>query len=134
MGLWTSSPRRGAVSEKKTVDACTENLGVTVAPSEIERAHRLGRFLPGKKRPIIVTCVNYKSKENILRHAGGFKQTNLSVAEDYSASTRLARNKLVEYGRSLNTAFKLRFDKLIVGNQCFTYNVSTNSIVEIQKN
>lgn len=122
------------ISKETILDACAEYIHITMASSEIERAHRLGRFLPAKKRPIIVKFANYKAKERILSHSAGFKNSNYSVSQDYSGPVRLARKKLVEHGRSLNTTFKLRFDKLLVGNKCFIYNPGTESVVEVQKN
>lgn len=56
------------ISEKKILDACAEHLHIPVAPSEIERAHRLGQFLRAKRLPIIVKFANCKQKEGILSH------------------------------------------------------------------
>lgn len=117
-----------AISAKKIVDACADNLAITLASPEVERAHRLGRFLLAKRGPSLRNSPILRPR----RATGGFKDSNFFVAQDYSARIRLARNKLVECGRSLNITFKLRFDKLLVGDRCFVFDVTTNSVVEIQ--
>lgn len=76
---------------------------------------------------------NYKTEKNIFGRFGAFKEINFTLVQDYSAHVHLAHNKLVEYGRSQNTAFKLKFDNLLVGDKLFTCYVSTKSVVEIRK-
>lgn len=110
-----------AISKKIILDAYTEHLHIT--PSEIGRSHHLGRFSTAKKQPIIIKFTKYKLKECILSQSNGFKDSSFSVNQDSSGPVRFAFKKLVEHDCSLNTTFKLRFDKLLVGNKCFIYRV-----------
>lgn len=69
-------------------------------------------------------------KNNVLHAQSKLKTTNLSITEDFSAATRHARKKLVEYGKTLNTTFRLRYNKLYVDNKCFMYDSATDSVFE----
>lgn len=55
-----------ADSEKKVLDLCSQHLKLSVAPSQIERAHRLGKYQAQKCRPVIVKFAFYKEKQHIM--------------------------------------------------------------------
>lgn len=65
-----------------------------------------------------------------------FKVNNINVSEDFSASTRLARRKLIEFGNSQEGSpkFKLRYNKLLLNHKCYTYNPVSNSVNESNSN
>lgn len=113
----------------------TRNLGVNLG--EVERAHRIGRKRDGFHRPIIVKLLNFKSKEEILRNASKLKNVTspkVSISEDYSAKTRLARQKLWEYAsvyRDEGTSYKIKFDKLYVNNQIYVYSHSSQTVFQL---
>lgn len=71
--------------------------GVIDLPSanDIERAHRLGAFRPGRHRPIIVKFANFKTKDKILCARKKLKEKNISVNEDFSPATRLRPSRKV---------------------------------------
>lgn len=61
-GIPDSSPSETfAQSEKLFVDNIREHIGISLDPKEIDRAHRLGRYPPGRNRPIIVKFAFYKT-------------------------------------------------------------------------
>lgn len=53
-------------SEDKVLAFCKEKLSFEIFLNSIERAHRIGTPSPGKKRPIIVNFMNFKTKEEIF--------------------------------------------------------------------
>lgn len=65
-GFADGEAKSWAISERRILDVRAECLYITVAPSEIERAHCLGQFLPAKKRTIIIQFFSYTLKERIL--------------------------------------------------------------------
>lgn len=119
-------------SESKILSFCSEKLGVTLDSKNIERAHRLGRFHGNKNRPIIVKFSHFKDKSSVISCNGKLKNTSFVIREDYSARVRLARRKLFHYAQEKNLAFKIRFDKLIVGNKQYTYDSATDAVIELQ--
>ena len=57
----------------------------------IERAHRTGSKINGKKRAIIVKCLNYKDKDAVLNQCRQKKlwKNNIYVNEDCSVQKEL---------------------------------------------
>ncbi|KAH9376086.1 hypothetical protein HPB48_012289 [Haemaphysalis longicornis] len=53
-GVTDSFNETWAQSKSYVINVCSTNLHIEVAPIDIERAHRLGKFVAGKNRPIIV--------------------------------------------------------------------------------
>lgn len=99
--------------------------------TNLERSHRLGHFQESKNRPIIVKFARFKDKESTLACGFKLKGTALAIREDFSTSIRLARSRLFAYGKSLNVPFKIRFDKLILGNKRYCYSEESQSVVEL---
>lgn len=120
-----------ADSENLVLETCAQRLGVRLEGNCIERAHRIGHFNSRKIRPIIVKFTNTKHKETLLGVAHKLKDTGYSLSEDYSPAVREARRKLLEFARAQNSKFKLRFNKLIVGNVCYMYDTVTGSVVPV---
>ncbi|KAH9359781.1 hypothetical protein HPB48_020974 [Haemaphysalis longicornis] len=50
-------------SEKKLIEFCEENLQITLTSQQFERVHRLGRFSPDKRRPILAKFTLFKDKQ-----------------------------------------------------------------------
>ncbi|XP_040355927.2 uncharacterized protein LOC121046141 [Ixodes scapularis] len=117
-------------SEQKIIEFCSSKLGIQLDPANLERSHRLGKFEPQKARPIIVKFARFKDKESILACGFKLKGTHYAVREDFSASVRVARAKLFEYGRSMNVPFKVRFNKLHADNKRFIFNSESQTVVE----
>ncbi|XP_037509563.1 uncharacterized protein LOC119386310 [Rhipicephalus sanguineus] len=118
-------------TEQKALDVLSTALGRKVSESEIERAHRLGRFTPSKCRPVIIKFSCYKTRGIVLAARSNFKEKKMSVVEDFSVATRLARRKLAEFAKSLpgSPNFQLRYNKLIVNNMRYKYD--GNSVIEL---
>lgn len=119
-------------SEVQIITFCRDKLDVSLDTNNIERAHRLGRFQENKNRPIIVKFMRFKDKSQILSCGGKLKGTSFSIREDYSARVRLARKKLYLYAQERRLPFKIRFDKLIIGNKRFVYDAQTDSVIEFK--
>lgn len=118
-------------SESRILSFCSKELDITINSQDIERAHRLGHFQPGKNRPIIVKFMRFKDKGQILSASSKLKNSSFSIREDYSARVRLARKKLFSFGQHSSTSFKIRFDKLIMSNKQLVYDAGTDSVVEL---
>ncbi|XP_069119362.1 uncharacterized protein [Argopecten irradians] len=77
-------------SEKETVQECKEKvvslvnskLKVALRGDEIDITHRLGKFVHGKKRNVIVKFTHRTKKHEILRARKILKGTGISVFED----------------------------------------------------
>lgn len=128
-GLPDASDETWSASEKKIVQLCKETLGVEVEPSQIERAHRLGKFHAEKCRPIIVKFVLFKDKQRILENGLKFKDTDYAVREDFSLKTRIARKHLLDYAKSQPATYKLNVDKLRIGDITYVYDAVSGEVV-----
>ncbi|XP_049516834.1 uncharacterized protein LOC125942658 [Dermacentor silvarum] len=62
--------------------------------NELERAHRLGRHNPNKKRPIMVKFFSFQEKQAVLSSARKLKGSDISISEDFSESVRKKRKRL----------------------------------------
>ncbi|KAH8024891.1 hypothetical protein HPB51_002061 [Rhipicephalus microplus] len=80
-------------------DFCASKLGITV--DSVARAHRLGRFVRDKKRPIIAKFFNDREIEAILNKGPKLKNTPFSISRDYSVPVRDKRRKLAQFKRSV---------------------------------
>lgn len=119
-------------SERQVLSLCSDHLGVHVTSSDIERAHKVGRFSTLKNRPIVAQFRSFKEKQNILAKAHKLRGTTLSISEDYSSKVRLERRKLVAFAKERKETFRLRFNKLIMGAQTFMYNSSSDDVEPLQ--
>ncbi|XP_077550763.1 uncharacterized protein LOC144164040 [Haemaphysalis longicornis] len=119
-------------SELNIINVCSTQLDITLEPSAIERAHRIGKFAPDKIRPIMIKLAHFKTKEKIVSCGIKLKDTTFAVREDFAAATRLGRAKLLEFIRPRKCAFKLRVDKLIVGNKSYFYDAKADKITELR--
>ncbi|KAH9375234.1 hypothetical protein HPB48_013014 [Haemaphysalis longicornis] len=59
-GVTDSFNKTWAQSESSVIKVCSTNLQIEGAPIDIECAHRLGKFVAGKNRPIIVKFSHLK--------------------------------------------------------------------------
>ncbi|XP_077520560.1 uncharacterized protein LOC144130931 [Amblyomma americanum] len=122
-------------SWKETEDSVKDTLtGIDNLPDlSIECTHRLCQYSPSKCRPIIVKFNNFKLKECVLSTRSKLKDKCITVSEDFSPATRIARIKLVEFTKNLpgSPSFQLRYNKITVNEKLYTNNASTDSIVGI---
>lgn len=130
-GLADADGETWAQSEKKVIDHCASHLQLTVETRDIERAHRLGTFCSERKRPVIVKFSHFKERERVLVAGRRIKVPGISIAEDNSPSTRFSRKRLVDFGKSQNVAFKLRYNKLIIGNDTYIFDSTSQKVVKL---
>ncbi|XP_049520487.1 uncharacterized protein LOC125944211 [Dermacentor silvarum] len=130
-GLSDTQSESWAQSEEKLINLLSSCLEMSRSEILIERAHRLGGYSSNKCRPIIAKFSSFKMKQQILLNNSKLKEGNISVSDDYSPATRLARKKLVEFGKSQPLTFKLRFNKLYINKKCYTYNPADDCVREI---
>lgn len=130
-GISDAKEETWARSEEHVVSFCREKLRVSLDPADIERAHRMGRYTEAKKRPIIVKFARFKTKSLILSATSQLKNSGYTVREDYSARVRLARKKLFAYAQQNNAAFKMRFNKLVIGSKQYVYNDTADTVTEL---
>ncbi|XP_064488326.1 uncharacterized protein LOC135400418 [Ornithodoros turicata] len=124
-GLNDSSSETWAKSEALVTDLCKNNLGMEIPPHAIERAHRIGRYQPNRRIPIIVKFASYKTDESVMSAGRFLKDTGISVTGDYSLTVRTARKHLLGFAKSQSAPFKLRFDKLLLNGKLYTFNHAT---------
>ncbi|KAH9379413.1 hypothetical protein HPB48_019010 [Haemaphysalis longicornis] len=102
-------------SEQRILSFASEKLGLEIAADNIERAHRIGLYVPDKKRPIVVRFSSYKTKELVQSKWWLLDDTDFYIRDNLSLATRSARKKLLEYGKGLHSSYKLRHNRLSVG-------------------
>lgn len=54
----------------------------------------------------------------------------VSISSDYSLATRQDRKKLIEYGKSRGTVFKLWHNKLYLDGKCYMYDPVRDLVLE----
>lgn len=109
-------------------ESVARTMGITISSSDIERAHRLGRRIQGKTRPIIVKFSSFRTKLEILRRAGALRGTGFGVAEDFSKLVREQRRGLLPFYREARDAgrvAKLMYNKLYIGGTAFVFRNGT---------
>ncbi|CAN8029883.1 unnamed protein product, partial [Ixodes persulcatus] len=99
-----------------------EKLGVKV--SSLERIHRLGKKTPNKTRPVILRLFDFNEKMELLRNAKKFKETKISVSEDFSLKVQNIRKQLwatVKDKRKPEDKVYLKYDKLIINQDVYVW-------------
>lgn len=133
LGLPDSKSETWKESEEAVVLFCSDKLGVVLDPDNIDHAHRLGSFVENKTRPIMVRFVRFKDRESVLTSGIKLKDTGFSVREDFSRPVRIARKKLLEYGKAQPSKFRLRHDKLFIDGRCYLYDAISETVVQSKK-
>ena len=62
---------------------------------EIARCHRVGRFEPGKSRPLLVSFCHYEDKETVLRQRRHLKDTQYFMNDDLCLESTRRRDSLI---------------------------------------
>lgn len=127
-GIPDSSEETWTASEAKVISLCQETLGIKFDASFLERSHRLGAFRPNRNRPIIAKFTSFKLKQDVLFSASKLKGTAYSLSEDFSLKTRNERKKLLEFARTQNAKFQLRYNRLYMGDRMFYVDPITLSV------
>ena len=106
-------------SENLIREFIEENLEMESKDITVERAHRVGSKINGKKRPIIVKLLNYRDKDaalNQYRQKQPWKD-NIYVNEDYSERTAKLRKQLFDQAKEIpqsGKSAKVVYKKLVV--------------------
>lgn len=129
-GLSDVSDENAHQSEEKIIAMARDKLDVHLSSGDIARAHRIGKYVAGKNRPLIAKFCSSKSKVILLSKKSTLRGSGLGISEDFSASTRHARKKLTEFGIGLKVPFKLRYKKLYANKKCYVFDAHTNSVCE----
>ncbi|XP_064462526.1 uncharacterized protein LOC135373221 [Ornithodoros turicata] len=132
-GIADAADESWSQSEAKVVELCSTKLGIPCASSDFERVHRIGSFSCTKTRPIVAKFSCFKRKEQVLSSSNTLRGSGLSIANDFSAATRLARRRLVEFAQSKSSLFKLRYDKLFMDSKCYRFNHINSAVEEVAK-
>ncbi|XP_077534579.1 uncharacterized protein LOC144146509 [Haemaphysalis longicornis] len=128
-GLADTVNETWAQSEARVIAFCSEKLNVAISAAAIERAHRLGRYTAEKARPIVMRFLSFKDKERVLAVAAKLKGTEFALSEDYSSKVILERKKLIQFAKDREAEYKLRFNKMKIGNETFVYNAETDTVI-----
>lgn len=63
-----------------------------------------------------------------MSSAHKLKGSEFAVSEDFAPEIRLARRKLLDFGRSQEGPFNLRYDKLCIGERTFVYDQASQEV------
>lgn len=118
-------------SEGKIISFASEILQLQIPATDIARAHRIGQYSVDKNRPIVVKFSSFKTKELIQAKRSLLTDTDFNIREDFSLSTRIARKKLLDFGKGLKTSYKLRHNKLIADGKHYRYSADADSVLEV---
>lgn len=127
-GITDSPGETWTASEAKVVSLCQEVLGVEINSSCLERAHRLGAFRANRNRPLIGKFSSFKQKQDILSLGSRLKNTPFSLSEDFSPKIRSERKILLEFAKSKDCRFQLKYNRLHIGDQSFYVDAVTRSV------
>ena len=111
--------------ELAIVNICKQH-GIDLGSKSIERAHRIGNR-KSTQRPIIVKFNNYKDKLMVLRKKGTFKNSGITIVEDFPTEIQ-SRHKL--FSPILNAAYasggkhkaRLLGDRLLLNGKTYSVN------------
>lgn len=109
---------------KEKITLLLQKMGVNIDMNmDIEEIRRLGNYVEGRKRPIIVKLTKERTKILILQNARNLSGTDIWIDEDFSKTVQEERKALVphlkEERKKGNRAY-LRFNKLIVNGEAYT--------------
>ena len=114
------------VTEKKLRNFFQQELKIPhskINEIAIERAHRLGKPVTGKARPIIAKFSFFKDKEYVRLQAKNLKKTNYGLAEDFPQEILDIRKELVPYLKEAKKEGKratLKYDRLIIDGKLYS--------------
>lgn len=122
----TFDERRSEDCARKILNFCAETLKIENAHSEIkiERAHRVGKYVSQKSRPIVVKFNHYPDKTKIKSKAfTELKDSNYRVSEQFPKAIQDRRKQLIPVMVKAKQDGKnahLSYDKLIINGSTFT--------------
>lgn len=120
-------------AKSKVIKLISETLKIKIDNSLIDRADRIGRFMAGRQRPIIVKFNQYKTKQQILSCAPHLKVSSFSMNEDFSKRVVQIRKQVLEYAKRLNVKDKWKYDKTYLNDKCYFFDEATTTARESAK-
>lgn len=109
-----------AETENKVCEMFTKNLKLNPKVTEIELAHRNGKFKQNgdKPRPVVVKLLRFKDRELILSKAKAeLRKTSIYINEDFSDLLRKKRAELIPAMKEAREKGKyaiISYDRLII--------------------
>ena len=98
----TENQTSNAVAEQ-SANLINQKLGIRIEYRDIDVAHRLGKYIHNKNRPVIVKFVRRQTKIDIMKRAKLLKGTGIFINEDLTkknaevlASLRLKEPTLID--------------------------------------
>ncbi|KAH9381159.1 hypothetical protein HPB48_020816 [Haemaphysalis longicornis] len=104
-----STPGKWAETEGTINKFASKNLDIQVG--EIQRAHRIGEWNAGTVRPVVVKCLNFKDKHNVLKNAWKIKDLEspgVWIEDDVSPRLQVTRKQHSDYPRNKATGWKIQ--------------------------
>ncbi|KAH9364618.1 hypothetical protein HPB48_012835 [Haemaphysalis longicornis] len=97
-GLLDSASETWAVSELKVRELVSASLKLELSDEAISRAHRLGTFVQGKCRAVIVRFSSFKTRESVFSR----------ICEDFCKATRRIQKKLLTFAKTTEQPYYLK--------------------------
>ena len=72
-------------TERLTLELLNKSLGLNTTSRDIDIAHRVGKPAPNRPRPILVKCIDRKTKIDIIKNRSKLKGTKILIVEDLTA-------------------------------------------------
>ncbi|ESO94951.1 hypothetical protein LOTGIDRAFT_160704 [Lottia gigantea] len=134
---WQDSEKliRRVISNDLKIEGANDDSSVG-----IDRVYRIGRKQVNARRPrpIIVTFDRLKTRDLVLdSDRKSLRDSDISISEDYSERVRSIRRGLIphlkEAQKDKEKKIKLRYDKLIIDKNVFTYDLNKKELITINK-
>lgn len=129
-GLSDDSRETWAEAEESVLETCNTRLDIkfhpwlsTVPTGSASISQEIGD-------QYFLNFLSYKVKQNFVYNGYELKNTGFCVGGDFSAATRFERRQLLAFAKSLNSRFKLRFNKLTPNNKTYAYDHVGNCVKE----
>ena len=114
-GLTESNPED---CENKVKFLISNSLKLPCEDMKFVRAHRLGKYVPGKVRPIIVRFHFFGDRQSVWKARGELKDTNFWVSEDFPKEIQERRRTLKQI-LSYAIQTKGKENKFLAGDRLF---------------
>lgn len=69
----------------------------------------------------LVKFSNFKTREGVLSARLKIRSSGTTVTEDFSQPTRVARKKLIDYGKRQGGLYHLKYKKLYINKKCYVF-------------
>lgn len=108
---------------REKVDLIMQKLGVSVEiEKNIDEMGRIGKYVTGRKRPILVKLLKESTKSEILKNAKQLKGSDIWIEEDFPKNIQEERRGLIprlKEARNKGYRAVLRYNKLIVDGEIY---------------